>query len=862
MPSLRQTLQVAALMATAATLPAAEPPPAPLPPVFIVPNFHPASSGWLANWSAERNYCANTYLTHLDRVRDDPAYKFVFSEVNNLIAVHNFRPDRFAELRQRVHEGRVELVNGFFIEATMSLGGGEVYAKMGVEGLRWQQAMLGARPRFAWCIDICGTPDQQAQITEQLGLEGLVFTRNNRREKDANAFWAYSPDGTRTLVVAPTHYSDFGDKGVGLLFGEKSSLTPAQLQLQADYFAVRARATPPGAPVLILGGKGDYSRPPANPAYPSAFLAEWAAFRPATPLRFATFGEYFDALAPVRDSFITQPVSTPYNWNAFWVQNPRVKSAFRRAEHALQAAEVAATLASLRTTPATVHAPTARSSSFTYPSQDLYHAWLQLFLNADRNTLWGAAGGMVFEHATSWDVKDRFESIESISATATNLALQSLAPEAATPGLFNPLNWDRRDPVDGLSQPAVPAYGTAPAPAPSTVSPLATVPAVIDAADYTARLDPATGDLLSLRAKPSGRELLGGPANVLVAEKATRPQWYSAGDGLNARADRPRIATSADFPATVRASETGIAIIVEITAPFHGGGVSTRRILFNKNYPRIDFETELNDLPDETVVLADFPLADTPTEVRRGVPFGFSHASWPEPRPGFDGIATGVLPAIRWSDYQLPSGAGLAILDRGVPARELTGHTAALLLCNTVEKYYGYPNAWLSGKGRHRFSYALAVRDTAWVEARVPRLAWEFNQPPLAVPAPAAATAPAIRTSPNLIIETMRRDGPFIELRLIETLGQSGEGRVELDLPHESAALTDFNGDRARPLPAGPSYVFPVRPQQIVTLLLRTSLPAAPVTPLTDWTPLVPEAKRPALHAYHPEVVGHPPRGE
>ena len=849
MPSLRKTLPVAALMATAAALSAAEAPPPPLPPVFIVSNFHPASSGWLANWSAERNYCANTYLAHLDRVRDDPAYKFVFSEVNNLIAVQNFRPDRFAELRQRVHEGRVELVNGFFIEATMSLGGGEVYAKMGVEGLRWQQALLGTRPRFAWCIDICGTPDQQAQITDQLGLEGLVFTRNNRREKDANAFWAVSPDGTRTLAVAPTHYSDFGPKGISLLYGEKSSLTPDQLQLQADTFASRARATPPGAPILILGGKGDYSRPPANPAYPSAFLAEWAAFRPDTPLRFATFGEYFDALAPVRESFITQPVSTPYNWNAFWVQNPRVKSWFRRAEHALQAAETAATLASLR-------------SSFTYPSQDLTHAWLQLFLNADRNTLWGAAGGMVFEHPTSWDARDRFESIETISATATNLALQALAPELATPGLFNPLNWDRRDPLDGLSQPAVPAYGTAPAPSPAAVRPLASVPSKIDTADYTARLDPATGHLLSLRAKPSGRELLGGPANVLVAEKATRPQWYAAGDGLNPRAERPRLATSADFPAIVRASETDIAVIVEITAPFQGGGVSIRRILFNKNYPRIDFETELNDLPDETVVLADFPLAEPPTEVRRGVPFGFSHAAWPEPRPGLDGIATGVLPAIRWSDYSLPSGAGLAILDRGVPARELTGQTAALLLCNTVEKYYGYPNAWLSGQGRHRFAYALAVRDTTWAEARIPRLAWEFNQPPLAVPAPAAATAPAIRTSPNLIVETLRRDGPFIELRLIETLGRSGEARVELDLPHETAALTDFNGDRARPLPAGPAYVFPVRPQQIVTLRLRTSLPADPVTPLTDWTPLVPEAKRPALHAYQPDVIGHPPRGE
>ncbi|MGH9455737.1 MAG: twin-arginine translocation signal domain-containing protein, partial [Terriglobia bacterium] len=50
--------------------------------VYVVPNFHPASCGWLTNFSRERVYCANSYLDHLDRVRDDPTYKFVLSEVD------------------------------------------------------------------------------------------------------------------------------------------------------------------------------------------------------------------------------------------------------------------------------------------------------------------------------------------------------------------------------------------------------------------------------------------------------------------------------------------------------------------------------------------------------------------------------------------------------------------------------------------------------------------------------------------------------------------------------------------------------------------------------------------------------------
>jgi hypothetical protein len=55
-----------------------------LPPAYIVPNFHPASCDWLNIWSTERNYCVNSYLNHLDRVRDDANYTFVLSGGNNM----------------------------------------------------------------------------------------------------------------------------------------------------------------------------------------------------------------------------------------------------------------------------------------------------------------------------------------------------------------------------------------------------------------------------------------------------------------------------------------------------------------------------------------------------------------------------------------------------------------------------------------------------------------------------------------------------------------------------------------------------------------------------------------------------------
>jgi hypothetical protein len=73
-----------------------------------------------------------------------------------------------------------------------------------------------------------------------------------------------------------------------------------------------------------------------------------------------------------------------------------VKTWYRTCEQNLRVSEMMATIASLR-------------GNSIYPVQDIYDAWTLMFLNTDRNTLWGSAGGMVFVSAESWDVQDRFE---------------------------------------------------------------------------------------------------------------------------------------------------------------------------------------------------------------------------------------------------------------------------------------------------------------------------------------------------------------------------------------------------------------------------------------------------------------------
>jgi alpha-mannosidase len=833
--------------------------------VFIVSQFHPASCGWLTTFSKERVYCANSYLTHLKRVDEDPAYNFVLSEANNVIAIMNFQPDKIAELKQRVKEKRVELVNGFFLESTINLSGGEALVRMGVEGLRWYDQMFGIRPRFAYCIDTCGVHDQMAQIVSGLGLDALIYTRRNPTDK--TVYWTVSPDGSRTLTLCPGSYAE-----CSIIFTSERPLTREQTDKLEQEFTQKQSKTPDHAPVMMLASSGDYSLAPPVRTYPSALLKDWSSnYR--RKIRFTTLSDYLNAIAPEiasgRISIPTHQGGTAYDYDAFWIENSKVKTWYRTCEQQLRVSETLSTIASLR-------------SKSVYPVQNLYDAWTLMFLNTDRNTLWGSAGGMVFVNAESWDVQDRFEWVTKTTAKVISVSAESLAEEKGM-SLFNPLNWRRSDPValklpdgksiEGITCEALPDGRVLCCPQIDSMAlaqlklqdKIADQPqpilfnGMVETSHYVLQMDLRTGAIASLRWKKSGQEIFGGPANVIIAERPKKKP-DDAGDHMPPIPDRERLAASNQYESKIEVTHGLLTTTIMATGTFYGGGVMRRTVRLFEGHPRIEFEIELNDVPNYTVVFADFPLASDIAEVRRGVPFGFSHGAWQTPNPDLHGWTKGIVPAVRWSDYATANG-GLAIFDRGLSGRELNGRTASIYLINAEDKYWGFENEWLTGKGRHMLEFALMPWEGDWTEARIPQAAWEYNLAPELIQGMSTETRPFLETSKNIIVESMHRESDHVVVRFVEAFGAAGEAMVKLNLPHISATQTDMTGRKSKPLPAGPEYRIQVRPQQIVTLHFQTETKVPEPLAVTSWDAFVPEQKLAALHRYDTALVGHPPFG-
>jgi hypothetical protein len=120
-----------------------------------------------------------------------------------------------------------------------------------------------------------------------------------------------------------------------------------------------------------------------------------------------------------------------------------------------------------------------------------------------------------------------------------------------------------------------------------------------------------------------------------------------------------------------------------------------------------------------------------------------------------------------------------------------------------------------------------------------------------------------LETSDNIIVEAVRRGEDHIELRFVECLGLSGMATVKLSLPHGSVHVTDLVGRERSTLPASGDCIIQVQPQEIVTLHFQTDghVTQVPI-PISSWDSFVPKQKLAALHAYDPDLRGHPPFGD
>ncbi|MFI6944023.1 NEW3 domain-containing protein [Streptomyces sp. NPDC050418] len=394
---------------------------------------------------------------HLQQAADDPAYRFVLSEIDYLKPFWDTHPEHRDEIRKLIREGRLEIVGGTYNEPSTNLTTAETTVRSAVHGLGFHRDVIGGDPRTAWQLDVFGHDPSFPSLMADAGLDSAVFARGPHHQWGPMMdTWgeALRPPSTMQL---PAEYDWLGPDGGGLLlhylpahysagwFSHKAeSAEAAGEQLLALYELLRTGAATRN--VLIPMGT-DFSWP-----HPWGLDVQHAWNRRYTWPRMEHSGprEHFAAVRAELASRGERPLPVTREMGPVYtgkdVTYADVKQAHRAAEYLVQEAETWASL---------VHGLTL----IPYPKDALDKAWRHLLHAAHHDAVTGTFSDQVYlDLLPTW--REAYELAASVreSALATWTELvDTRAPvvDKAAPGsgvavavtVFNPVSWVRTDVV-------------------------------------------------------------------------------------------------------------------------------------------------------------------------------------------------------------------------------------------------------------------------------------------------------------------------------------------------------------------------------------------------------------------------------
>ncbi|MFI7337550.1 glycoside hydrolase [Streptomyces sp. NPDC050085] len=384
---------------------------------------------------------------HLQQAHDDPAYRFVLSELDYLKPFWDTHPEHRDEIRQLIAEGRLEIVGGTYNEPSTNLTSAETTVRSAVHGLGFHRGVLGAQPRTAWQLDVFGHDPAFPALMRGAGLDSAVLARGPHHQwgpmmdtwgaalrpptamqLPAEYDWL-GPDGTGLLLhYLPAHYS------AGWFSHQAPSAQAAAEQLLSLYELLRQGAATRN--VLIPMGT-DFSWP-----HPWALDVQHAWNRRYTWPRMEHSGprEHFAAVRAELAARGERPLPVTREMGPVYtgkdVTYADVKQAHRAAENLVQEAETFAALA---------HG----LGLVAHPGDALDKAWRHLLHAAHHDGVTGTFSDQVYldllptwreAHQLAADVR------ESALAALTSVA-DTRGPAAVAVTVFNPVSWTRTDVV-------------------------------------------------------------------------------------------------------------------------------------------------------------------------------------------------------------------------------------------------------------------------------------------------------------------------------------------------------------------------------------------------------------------------------
>jgi alpha-mannosidase len=413
--------------------------------VRAVGNSH-IDMAWLWPWTETVEVVRNTFQSVLDLMREYPDLKFTMSSARTYEWMQEKYPDMFEQIKQRVKEGRWEVIGGMWVEPDLNMPDGESLVRQILVGKRYFQKNFGADIKIGWNPDSFGYNWQLPQIYKKSGIDYFVTSKllwaTDYTKFPYRLFWWEAPDGSRLLTYFPHEYANEFD--------------PQQITLDFSFYAPSIYGSKFGEnklgenkdsrQMLYLYGIGDHGGGPTR-----TMLDEANRLRdPNTvfpKIEFSTAKDFFADLAHELPNLKVptwkDELYFEYHRGVLTTQAD-TKQRIRRDEELMLDAEKYASVASLL----------GRS----YPQAQFELAWKNLLFDHFHDVMPGS--GIAVNYL---DAKRNLEDVARSAKEITDGALGEIMAHVNTQGVnprgdgvpvvvFNSLSWVRTEVVEAEVQ--------------------------------------------------------------------------------------------------------------------------------------------------------------------------------------------------------------------------------------------------------------------------------------------------------------------------------------------------------------------------------------------------------------------------
>ena len=831
--------------------------------VRAIGNSH-IDMAWLWPWTETVEVVRNTFQSVLDLMREYPDFKFTMSSARTYEWMQEKYPSMFEQIKQRVQEGRWEVIGGMWVEPDLNMPDGESLVRQILVGKRYFQNNFGADIKIGWNPDSFGYNWQLPQIYKKSGIDYFVTSKllwaTDYTKFPYRLFWWEAPDGSRLLTYFPHEYAnDFNPQQITrdlsvyapLIYGNKTTDSPQMLYL----YGIGDHG---GGPTRTMLDQANRLRDP-NTVFPKIDFSTAKQF----------FADLNQEIPNLKVPTWKDELYFEYHRGVYTSQAD-TKQRIRHDEELMLDAEKYASLASLLGRP--------------YAQDQFELAWKNLLFDHFHDVMPGS--GIAVNYL---DARRNLEDVARAAKEITNAALDEIVAHISTQGdgvpvvAFNSLSWPRTEVIEAdvqlpgqtkqvelvdaaghrvesqlltmdsatnrahlLILANTPALGYKTYFVRSTAKPANSAEVynsrpmqVVRASGNTMEneairvtVDPQTGCITSLFDRQNQRETLapsetdtGGPTtfacgNLLQAFYDKPKQW----DAWNIDSDFEKQHWDLDKADQVKLVETGpLRSIIRVKKHFQNS-TFVQDITMYAGVPRVDVKMQVEWHEKHILLKVAFPLSAHNDKATFEIPYGSIERPTTRNTPAEE--AKFEVPAQRWADLS-DSKHGFSLLNDSKYGYDVKGNVLRLSLLRSPE--WPDPHA---DEGHHEFTYSLYPHAGTWRDALTIRRGYELNYRLLAMPSQKHdGTLPSqhsfVQLEPdNVVLTAIKRseDDNSLVLRFYEWAGREADVKLRLPAGAQTASETDLMEKPIADLAVRDDAVTAhTKPYEIKTLKVRFS---------------------------------------